>query len=96
MLQLAGSAGLMLTPRRKASIARGASCMRHVAMAALLIQAAESRMMLLEALQRRERLGDSVQVPLAHRDQIEDVAVFGHLGGQRLGGPQTLARTVHS
>ena len=62
----------------------------HVAMAAFLIQAAESRMMLLEALEGRERLGDFIQVPLAQRDQIEHVAVFGHLGSQRLGSPEGL------
>ena len=47
-------------------------------------------MLLLEPLEGRERLGDSAQVPLAHRDQIQNVAVFGHLGGQRLGRPQAL------
>ena len=47
-------------------------------------------MMLLEPLERRERLGDFVQVALAHRDQIENVAVFGHLSGERLGSTQAL------
>ena len=44
----------------------------------------------LEALKRRERLGDFAQGALAHRHQIKNVAVLGYLDRQRLGSPQGL------
>ena len=55
MLQLAASVGLRSTPRRKASIARGDPT-GHVAIATLLVEKAESRMVLLEALRGCQRL----------------------------------------
>ncbi len=61
-----------------------------VAMAALLVQAAEPRDEPLEALERRERLGDPAQMPLIQRNQIEHVAIFGHLAAERLGRRERL------
>ena len=78
-------------PRR---IAQG-----DVAMAALLVQAAEARVQPLETLERRQRLRDPAQMALAQRDQIQHVAVLGHLrrasasaAAQRLGVAPALAR----
>ena len=62
----------------------------HVAMAAFLIQTTEIGVMPFEALEGRQRLRDFSQVALAHGDQIQDIAVFRHLHGQRLGGVQAL------
>ena len=55
---------------------------RHVAMAALLIQAAVAGMEPLELLERRERVRGPGELALAEREQIEDVAVFGDLAKQ--------------
>ena len=61
-------------------------------MASLLVQAAESRVMLLQALERREGLRDSAELALAHRHQIQHVAVFRDPGGERLGRLQPLGQ----
>src|SRR6202041_1366127 len=63
---------------------------RHVTMAALLIQTAESWMVLLEAQQRGERLGNLSEKPLAHRLKIKHIPILRQLGRQRLGGFEAL------
>jgi hypothetical protein len=51
-------------------------------------------MVALEALQGSEGLLGLAQVPLAHRDEIQDIPVFGYFDGERLGCPQSLAMLV--
>jgi hypothetical protein len=59
-------------------------------MTALLVQAAESGMQLFEAVQGCERFRNLPQVPLAHRNEIENIPILGDLNGQRLGCAQRL------
>ena len=71
-------------------------------MAALLIQAAESRMQRFAPRQRRERLRNSLQVALTHRQDIKHVAIFGYLpkqclrAAQRLGEPALLEQAAQA
>jgi hypothetical protein len=51
-------------------------------------------MVVLEALQSSEGLRNPAQVPLAHCDEIQDIAVFGYLDGERCGCPQSLGVLV--
>ena len=59
-------------------------------MAAFLVEPAEARVQLLEALERREGLRSPVQVALVERHQVENVAILGDLDRQRLGSLQSL------
>src|ERR1700733_835966 len=63
-----------------------------MAMAALLIEAAVTGMETLELLERRERIRGPDQLPLAEREQIEDVAVFGDLAEQCSRGRHALGK----
>jgi hypothetical protein len=54
-------------------------------MAAFLIQTAVPRVMLFEALECRERVGDLMRIPLADGHHVQDVAILGNLNGQRRG-----------
>jgi hypothetical protein len=51
-------------------------------------------MVALEALQSSEGLRNPAQVPLAHRDEVQDIAVFGYFEGKRLSCPQSLGVLV--
>src|SRR2546427_6799241 len=59
---------------RPGAVARGA-----IAVPALLKEAAEVGMELLEAPERCERLVDAAEVALAHGDEIEHVPILGNL-----------------
>ena len=69
----------------------------HVAITALLVEEAEPRMLLLQALQGCQRLVYPVQASLVGGDQVQDVAVLGrcsrqHFGrGERFAVPPALA-----
>ncbi len=60
-------------------------------MAALLVKATELRVQLLETLERGERTGNSAQIPLVERQQIEHIPIFGYLRAERLGRRQRLS-----
>ena len=72
----------MLTPRRNASMARGAFCSGDVAVAALLVHPAVSRVMLFQASKEFERVRDTIQIAQVHRRQVQQVTVFGVPGQQ--------------
>jgi hypothetical protein len=57
----------------------------HVALTALLVEEAEPRMPLLEALQGCERLGYPVQASLIGGDKVQNIAVLGRQNRQRFG-----------
>ena len=59
---------------------------RHVAVAALLKQAAVAGVELLETLERRQRLGDALQIALADGHHVERVAALRRLLRQSLCG----------
>jgi hypothetical protein len=54
-------------------------------MAALLVQAAVTRMHLLEASQRGERVGHATEVALTDGGQVKNIPVLGNLRKERLG-----------
>ena len=62
----------------------------HVAMPALLIQATEVRVNLLEAGQRIESLGNLAKIALAHRHEVQRVAIFRQRGEQLMARRQRL------
>ena len=59
-----------------------------MAVAALLVEAAEARMQALELGERGESRRDITREALRHGLQIEDVTVLGHRDPQRLGRAQ--------
>ena len=81
----AGSAWLRFTAVRKASIAGWRLAQRDVAVAALLVQAAEAWVALLERRERLQRVGDPAEV--AQRDGHEQpgIALLRARRQQRLG-----------
>jgi hypothetical protein len=75
-------------------LVRRNSC-RHIAqcpiaVAALLEQPAIGRVKRLEPGEGGERMRDATQIPLAHRDHVENVPILGHLEEQHVGGPESL------
>src|SRR2546423_1536034 len=64
---------------------RNGPARRAVAVPALLKQAAEAGVELLEALERSERIRDAAEVALAHGDEIQDIPVLGNLLEQAAG-----------
>ena len=65
-----------------------------IAMPAFLEQAAEFRMQTLQPLQGGERLGNPLQIPLADRNHVQDVAVLRNADGQRLGRAERGAELI--
>src|SRR2546421_494708 len=63
-------------------------------MAALLKQASEAGMQVLEACQRRERVGNPTKVSLADGDEVQDVAVLRDFRQQGGGGRQGLCELL--
>ena len=61
---------------------------RDVAVAALLVEAAEARMQLFKRSQRGERRGNLAEMALCQRPQVQNVAILGHGGEQRVSRPQ--------
>ena len=57
----------------------------HVALSALLVEEAEPRMPLLEALQGCQRLGYPVQASLVGGNKVQNITVPGHGNRQRFG-----------
>ena len=64
-----------------------------VAIAALLVQAAEARMQSLECGERGKGRGSFAELPLRDRAQIQHVAILGHGEQQRLGRLQSVRET---
>ena len=61
-------------------------------MTALLVEEAEPRMLLLQALQGCQRLGYPVQASLVGGDQVQDVAIPGAAVRQRFGRGECFGR----
>src|SRR6185503_1139498 len=70
---------------RARSVAQG-----DVAVPALLMEPAKPRMMFLEPLQHRERFGYAPEVAQCECDQVQNVAILGHLERKCLTDPQRL------
>ena len=74
---------------------------RDIAMAALLIKAAEARMQALQAREGIERLGDLAEIALAHGNEVQGITILRCRGqqpitrGQRLGEPLRLNQTLN-
>ena len=66
----------------------------HVAAAALLVQAAEARVVRLEGRKRGERVGDPPEEALGDRAEQQRIAVGGLGGEERLGRVQELREAV--
>ena len=90
MRQLIGSAGLMFTARSSASIARGRILERDVAEAAFLMQQAEARLQLLQAVERRQGFVDAHQMAQADAAISSRSRFSGRCVEQRLGAAQGL------
>src|SRR5262249_7147766 len=57
----------------------------YITMTALLVEKAEPRMLLLQALQGCKCLGYPIQAALICGDQVQDVAILGHRNRKRFG-----------
>ena len=80
----------MFTARRSASIAARRVLQRDVAEAALLMQAAEPRLQLLEAIEHRQGLVDAPEMAQADGGDQQQIAIFRQIADQRLRVPQGL------
>ena len=92
MLQLAGSAGLMVHGPEERVDGLRRILQRDVAMAALLVEPAVAGMEPLEPRERRERLRDLAEMALAERVQIQHVAVLRHVRQQRCAASSACAK----
>ena len=77
MRQLSGRAGLMLTARNSASVARERVLERDIAKATLLVQETEAWLQLFQLFQCRQRVRGPSQMPLARGGNQMQIPIFG-------------------
>ena len=65
-------------------------------MAAFLVEATETRMLLLQALQRSQGFTGPVQAALVGCNQVQDITVPGRANSERFGSTKCLAVPLHS